>query len=119
MFIEVQVYMYIHQNAEFLRQPTRNQIKFSSSSCRLFMYHLYIVVTVDPDLPGPDIPEPRFTGTVNFPRYWKLTVFDPDIPGTPIYRAKSFPPRIPVNRGPTVLLFFLFIVHAISAPHGF
>eukprot|EP00116_Pleurobrachia_bachei_P018746 sb/3479008/ len=38
----------------------------------------------------------------NFPRYRKLTVFHPDIPGTPIYRAKSFPPRVPVNRGPTV-----------------
>eukprot|EP00116_Pleurobrachia_bachei_P018436 sb/3478698/ len=33
----------------------------------------------------------------------------PDIPGTPIYRAKWLPPRIPVNRGPTVyeLTFFL------------
>eukprot|EP00116_Pleurobrachia_bachei_P016594 sb/3476856/ len=55
----------------------------------------------DPDLPGPDISEPRFTGRMNFPRYRKLTAFYPDIPGTPIYRAKSFPPRIPVNRGPT------------------
>eukprot|EP00116_Pleurobrachia_bachei_P004894 sb/3465156/ len=26
----------------------------------------------------------------------------PDIPGTPIYREKPFPPSIPVNRGPTV-----------------
>eukprot|EP00116_Pleurobrachia_bachei_P001523 sb/3461785/ len=41
----------------------------------------------DPDLPGPDIPEPRFTGRINFPRYRKLTVFHPDIPGTPIYRV--------------------------------
>eukprot|EP00116_Pleurobrachia_bachei_P009924 sb/3470186/ len=38
----------------------------------------------------------------DFPRYRKLTIFDPDIPGTPIYRAKSFPPSIPVYRGPTV-----------------
>eukprot|EP00116_Pleurobrachia_bachei_P017350 sb/3477612/ len=44
----------------------------------------------DPDLPGPDIPEPRLTGRINFPRYRKLTVFHPDIPGTPIYREKSF-----------------------------
>ena len=29
----------------------------------------------------------------------------PDIPGTPIYRAKWLPLRIPVNRGPTVLHF--------------
>eukprot|EP00116_Pleurobrachia_bachei_P014662 sb/3474924/ len=27
----------------------------------------------------------------------KLTVFDPDIPGTPVYRAKPFPPSIPVS----------------------
>eukprot|EP00116_Pleurobrachia_bachei_P007004 sb/3467266/ len=53
----------------------------------------------NPELPGPDLPEPRFTGRINFPRDRKLTVFDPDIPGTPIYRAKPFPPRIPVNRG--------------------
>ena len=46
---------------------------------------------------------PRFTGRISFPgRYRKLTVFHPDIPGTPIYRAKPFPPSIPVNRGPTV-----------------
>eukprot|EP00116_Pleurobrachia_bachei_P011651 sb/3471913/ len=51
---------------------------------------------------GPDIPEPRFTGRISFPRSGKLMVFDPDIPDTPIYRAKPFPPSIPVNRGPTV-----------------
>ena len=62
----------------------------------------YTLVQSDPDLTGPDLPEPRFTGRVNFPQNRKFTVFDPDIPGTPIYRAKSFPPSIPVNRGPTV-----------------
>eukprot|EP00116_Pleurobrachia_bachei_P005801 sb/3466063/ len=74
--------------------PKRNVLYPKESQC---------IVQSDPDLPGPDIPEPRFTGRINFPRYRKLTVFHPDIPDTPIYRAKSFPPRIPVNRGPTVV----------------
>eukprot|EP00116_Pleurobrachia_bachei_P017145 sb/3477407/ len=51
---------------------------------------------------GPDLPEPRFTGRIIFPRSRNLTVYHPGIPGTPIYRAKPFPPSIPVNRGPTV-----------------
>ena len=59
-------------------------------------------VQSDTDLPDPDLPEPRFTGRIIFPRNRKFAVFDPDIPGTTIYRAKPFPPRIPVNRGPTV-----------------
>eukprot|EP00116_Pleurobrachia_bachei_P000734 sb/3460996/ len=67
---------------------------------RLFLC-LLILLQSDPDLPGPDIPKLRFSGRINFPRYRKLMVFHPDIPGTPIYRAKPFPPRIPVNRGPT------------------
>eukprot|EP00116_Pleurobrachia_bachei_P013588 sb/3473850/ len=63
-----------------------------------------VVIQSDPDLPGPDLPEPRFTGRIKFPRYRKLTVFHHDIPGTPIYMAKSFPPRITVNRGPTLMV---------------
>eukprot|EP00116_Pleurobrachia_bachei_P018411 sb/3478673/ len=61
------------------------------------------LIQSDPDLPDPDLPEPRFTGWKNFPRIRKLTVYHPDIPGTPIYRAKPFPPSNPVNRGPTVI----------------
>eukprot|EP00116_Pleurobrachia_bachei_P010612 sb/3470874/ len=62
----------------------------------------------DPDLPGPDLPEPRFTGRKNFPRFRKLTVYHPGIPGTPIYREKPFPPSIPVNRGPTVYIYIFY-----------
>eukprot|EP00116_Pleurobrachia_bachei_P005568 sb/3465830/ len=60
-----------------------------------------LVVQSDPDLPGPDLPEPRFTGRVKFPQNRKFTVFHPDIPGTPIYRAGVPVNRGPVNRGPT------------------
>eukprot|EP00116_Pleurobrachia_bachei_P009474 sb/3469736/ len=82
----------------------QSQSTVLSVSKHLFFYLSCLVcVQSDPDLPGPDLPEPRFTGRINFPRYRNLMVFHPDIPGTPIYRAKSFPPRIPVNRGPTVL----------------
>ena len=37
--------------------------------------------------------------------FYGPNMLSPDIPGTPIYRAKWLPPRIPVNRGPTVLSF--------------
>eukprot|EP00116_Pleurobrachia_bachei_P007732 sb/3467994/ len=37
-------------------------------------------------------------------KLFKKTVFDPDIPGTTIYRTKPFTPSIPVNRGPTAHL---------------
>eukprot|EP00116_Pleurobrachia_bachei_P018912 sb/3479174/ len=65
---------------------------------------------------NPDLPEPRFTGRVNFPQNRKLSVFDPNIPGTPIYRAKPFPPSIPVNRGPTVWAYH--VTHHIWACHN-
>eukprot|EP00116_Pleurobrachia_bachei_P017257 sb/3477519/ len=68
---------------------------------------LDIYIGSERDTVGPRFTGPRYTGTPIYredkvPRYRKLTVFRPDKPGTPIYRAKSFPPRIPVNRGPTV-----------------
>eukprot|EP00116_Pleurobrachia_bachei_P008670 sb/3468932/ len=59
---------------------------------------------------------PRFTGRVNFPKNRKFTVFDPDIPGTPIYRGKSFPPSIPVNWGPTVLKLLLLAENLPAIP---
>ena len=46
----------------------------------------------------------RHYSNVRFRTPLTLTVFDPDIPGTPIYRANPFPPSILVNRGPTVML---------------
>eukprot|EP00116_Pleurobrachia_bachei_P018586 sb/3478848/ len=36
--------------------------------------------------------KPRFTGRVNFPRYWKLTIF------SPIYRAPRFTGQNPFPR---------------------
>eukprot|EP00116_Pleurobrachia_bachei_P018596 sb/3478858/ len=50
------------------------------------------IVQSDPDLPGPDLPESRFTGRVNFPQNRKFTVFDPDLPGktlSPEHPGKS------------------------------
>eukprot|EP00116_Pleurobrachia_bachei_P018735 sb/3478997/ len=38
----------------------------------------------DPDLVPPDLVTPRFSDRINFPRYRKLTVFDPDLVPTPI-----------------------------------
>eukprot|EP00116_Pleurobrachia_bachei_P016848 sb/3477110/ len=84
-----------------LPPPPSTRFCFNSSNLAL-----KLLLQSDPDLPGLDIPEPRFTGRINFPRYRRLTVSHPDIPGTPIYRAKSFPPRIPVNRGPTVYVIY-------------
>eukprot|EP00116_Pleurobrachia_bachei_P016005 sb/3476267/ len=41
-------------------------------------------VQSDPDLVTPDLVTPRFSDRINFPRYRKLTVFDPDLVATPI-----------------------------------
>eukprot|EP00116_Pleurobrachia_bachei_P005104 sb/3465366/ len=38
----------------------------------------------DPYLVTPDLVTPRFSDRINFPRYRKLTVFDPDLVATPI-----------------------------------
>eukprot|EP00116_Pleurobrachia_bachei_P016987 sb/3477249/ len=38
----------------------------------------------DPDLVPPDLVTPRFSDKMNFPRFKKLTVFDPDLVPTPI-----------------------------------
>eukprot|EP00116_Pleurobrachia_bachei_P006530 sb/3466792/ len=48
------------------------------------------ITVFNPDIPGTPIYRAKYT------------VYHPDIPGTPIYRAKPFTPSIPVNRGPTV-----------------
>eukprot|EP00116_Pleurobrachia_bachei_P007808 sb/3468070/ len=53
-------------------QPIRNQYVFPDS------------VPSDPYLVTPDLVTPRFSDRINFPRYRKLTVFDPDVVPTPI-----------------------------------
>eukprot|EP00116_Pleurobrachia_bachei_P009569 sb/3469831/ len=42
------------------------------------------ILQSDPDLVTPDLVTPRFSDRINFPRYRKLTVFDPDLVPTPI-----------------------------------
>eukprot|EP00116_Pleurobrachia_bachei_P002415 sb/3462677/ len=49
-----------------------------------FFLYKYIGVQSDPDLVTPDLVAPRFSDRINFPRYKKLTVFDPDLVATPI-----------------------------------
>eukprot|EP00116_Pleurobrachia_bachei_P017176 sb/3477438/ len=44
---------------------------------------LYYFVS-DPNLVHPDLVTPRFRDRINFPRYRKLTLFDPDLLATPI-----------------------------------
>ena len=43
-----------------------------------------LVIQSDPDLVTPDLVTPRFSDRINFPRYRKLTLFDPDLVPTPI-----------------------------------
>eukprot|EP00116_Pleurobrachia_bachei_P006897 sb/3467159/ len=67
----------------------------------------------DPYLVTPYLVTPRFSDMINFPRYRKVTVFDPDLVPTPIYaHPKSFPPRMSLNRGPTV---YGVVCHVISS----
>eukprot|EP00116_Pleurobrachia_bachei_P009648 sb/3469910/ len=44
----------------------------------------HIILQSDPYLVPPDLVAPRFSDTINFPRYRKLTLFDPDLVPTPI-----------------------------------
>eukprot|EP00116_Pleurobrachia_bachei_P002964 sb/3463226/ len=66
---------------------------------RFFSSFLYI--QSDPDLGAPDLGTPRFRDRILFPRYRKLTLFDPDLVDTPDLVDKNLPPRVSLNRGPT------------------
>eukprot|EP00116_Pleurobrachia_bachei_P018490 sb/3478752/ len=73
-------------------------------NCHVLQTKISIYVQSTPIYRAPIYRKPRFTGRVNFPRYRKLTVFHPDIPGTPIYQAKSFPPEDPGKSGSDCML---------------
>eukprot|EP00116_Pleurobrachia_bachei_P004044 sb/3464306/ len=47
----------------------------------------------DPDLGTPDLRTPRFRDRISFPRYRKLTLFDPDLVDTPDLVDKSLSPE--------------------------
>eukprot|EP00116_Pleurobrachia_bachei_P017909 sb/3478171/ len=44
----------------------------------------YTELQSDPDLVPPYLVTPRFSDRINFPRYRKVTVFDPDLVPSPI-----------------------------------
>eukprot|EP00116_Pleurobrachia_bachei_P017576 sb/3477838/ len=53
----------------------------------------------DPDLPGPDLSEPRFTGRIKFPRYGKITAIWPRYTGHPDLPGKNLSPEHPGKSG--------------------
>ena len=59
---------------------------------RVHCVYSFLVVQSDPDIPAPDIPEPRYTGSISFPRYRKLSLFYPYIPA-PRYTGQNGFPR--------------------------
>eukprot|EP00116_Pleurobrachia_bachei_P012733 sb/3472995/ len=62
--------------------PTLSTLLFLPRSS--FLPSVAISVQSDPDLVTPDLVTPRFSDRINFPRYRKLMVFDPDLVATPI-----------------------------------
>eukprot|EP00116_Pleurobrachia_bachei_P007986 sb/3468248/ len=48
----------------------------------------------DPDLVPSYLVTPRFSDRINFPRYRKVTVFDPDLVPTPIYMSEADSKRV-------------------------
>eukprot|EP00116_Pleurobrachia_bachei_P008109 sb/3468371/ len=75
---------------------------FATTECIMMMP----LFTVGPRFSAPDLVTPRFSDRINFPRYRKVTVFDPDLVPTPIY---AHPPRMSLNRGPSVLVFSILL----------
>eukprot|EP00116_Pleurobrachia_bachei_P009673 sb/3469935/ len=68
---------------------TSSKTNYMEVSTRICISFLNRVITLnniqsDPDLVPPDLVTPRFSDRINFPRYRKLTVFDPDLVPTPI-----------------------------------
>eukprot|EP00116_Pleurobrachia_bachei_P019170 sb/3479432/ len=78
----------------------REKQKVSLPKVQIDEFNYSVIVQSDPDLP-----EPRFNVVLQYIHTGSAYVYDTDLPGTPIYRAKPFPPSIPVNRGLTVFNF--------------
>ena len=66
--------------------------------------NIHNVLQSDPDLVTPDLVTPRFSDMINFPRYKKLMAFDPDLVTPRFSDRKIFPPRMSLNRCPTVVM---------------
>eukprot|EP00116_Pleurobrachia_bachei_P018498 sb/3478760/ len=73
------------RNVHIARKKDREGIDIEGSIYqRKHTIELYNTVQSDPDLVPPDLVTPRFSDRINFPRYRKVTVFDPDLVPSPI-----------------------------------
>eukprot|EP00116_Pleurobrachia_bachei_P011626 sb/3471888/ len=87
---------------ETSKQPIRPRYLGHVTGYQPIRDQYFLIRSSDPDLVPPDLVAPRFTGRINFPRYRKLTVFHPDIPG------KTLSPEDPVKSGSDCIIIILY-----------